>query len=330
MSPTAWSQRFDTPSDFLRAVQEELRDVPPPPPPGEPATAEFLQITRERAARLGVQKELVTDRTKGHARVLADLYGAILQSSSISEAVAAQTAVGLLDTPVPDAFVVRNNGMHAVLISGGMMTMLHKCSKLTVAAADPARVVSCNRCPATELTKEKLLGFKVEHLAHVREFGVPMGAMVQLREDAASVASLQLSLSELFIIAHELGHIINGDLDDGSAFSMAGQGGWIERFEENEDHAREYRADLTGLRICETVLPVVLPGVTLTTLILASIVLFDDLYLLAGGPSSSHPDPLTRAVHLVEKTLGDDAARLVESSYDDPSALFRLMETLRS
>ncbi|MCA9701666.1 MAG: hypothetical protein KC431_29365, partial [Myxococcales bacterium] len=179
-----------------------------------------------------------------------------------------------------------------------------------------------------------LIAYKNELIERQRTHNIPQGAMVHLTPKAAAQAAVQLMLRELFIICHEIGHLINGDLEEPGSFSMIPSVPGAYEYVENIDHEKEYRADLAGFEIARLAMDELFSGGTTARadyLLLASTVgLFDELYMLAGGPSSTHPDPLDRAVHLTRQVLGEQAANDLVASYSDPKLLDKVFELSRA
>lgn len=329
MTSGTFNGPFDSPAAFVRAVEEALR---PPSTPPILADENFVAISRTRAASVSIPENLFTDPFAGHRATLASLWSALVSAAPKYTAhdLGARVGLGLLEYNTAEAFITKSGDSHfAIMISSGMMTLLHKCSKFTVAAIDPASVIFCNRVDPRSLTRQDLIDYKLELIAEQREHDAPRGAMIQLKDASTIFAAKQLCLAELFIVAHELGHYYNGDLEEDSRFSAIGHHGGTGRFRENEEHVLEHRADVTGFRLAAAALPAFLAGATKSDLLFATIVLFNDLYLLAGGPTSSHPDPLDRSVYLMREVEGARSAKLLEDSYTDPGKLLRLVKKVR-
>ena len=231
-------------------------------------------------------------------------------------------ALGMLDTgEANDAIYKSQDGKYAILLNTGLMLLLNKFSKLIIAWNDPRLVTYCNRKPAKDLTVTELRGYLPELIETYKQHGVPYGARLKLQSSVAGRQSSLLHLSELFIVCHELGHFLNGDLEDEANFcAVEGKPG-LKRFEENKDHAIEYAADATGFGLLKDVLKILPNGSTPQNGLLAIINLFNLFYLLTDGDSHSHPNPRSRSVNIGRTYFGEEFADKLQKSYDDPTLL---------
>lgn len=290
----------------------------------------FIKITEERKARFSAGLSPDEAPRWALASVITSIRDAILASTppDVTDRISRNVAFGTLNTGDPVAFITKSrDDKVAIVIGESFMVLLHKCEKLTTAALDPGQVIYCNRKAPETLTRHELIEYKLELIENQHTHGAPRGVMIQLSDRAMEFTSRQLHLVETLVVCHEVGHLLNGDLDDDQSFSLINGRGWMRKYEENKDHRREYRADETGFNLA-------IKAVGAKTLaekkmlLLAAIGLFDHMYLLVGGASSSHPDPLDRAVHLTLRVFGKKAARAVQQSYRDGRKLLALFSGL--
>src|SRR5262249_11668487 len=146
----------------------------------------------------------------------------------------------------------------------------------------------------------------IELVEIYRRHGAPYGPMIKLSDRASAEHSFLLNLAERFILCHELGHYLNGDLSDQSSYSALPNDIEGQRYQENRDHEIEYGADITGfnlyLRSLESkgLNP---SSIELIKPILASFNLF---FAISGGPSLSHPHPYDRVRKIVYHHYGPE------------------------
>ncbi|QDV73641.1 hypothetical protein [Botrimarina mediterranea] len=145
--------------------------------------------------------------------------------------------------------------------------------------------------------------------------------MLKLHPSVAGRQSALLHLAELFIVCHELGHFLNGDLENETRFCAVDGNPWLQRFEENQDHAIEYAADATGFGLLQEVLTTLPTAYTPQNALQSVIIVFNLFYLLTEGESHSHPNPRSRSVNIARKYFGEEFADTVQKSYDDPELL---------
>ncbi len=86
------------------------------------------------------------------------------------------------------------------------------------------------------------------------------------RVEPQKYVHLHYILGELFVVAHELGHFLNGDFEDAQCFRALNPSGGMAGIFVNKNHEREYKADefafatlLLILRKMNPNLPAVLP-----------------------------------------------------------------------
>jgi hypothetical protein len=313
-------QSFATPDDFLA----HLRAVYANPASGDLPDEELLTRTQNDLRALHPQFTYTPDQLKGMTlvgeRLKAEVFGSL--PFDINARILSNIALGVLDTGEANAAIYKSRDeKYAILLNNGLMLLLNKFFKLIIAWENPALVTYCNRKPADELTSEELHSYLPELVETYKQYGAPHGAMLKLDRSVTGRQSALLHLSELFIICHELGHFLNGDLEDDTHFSAVAGRSWLRKFQENKDHAIEYAADATGFRLLEILLKTIPGNFTSLNGLQAVISLFNLFFLLTQGESSSHPNPRSRSVKIARQFFGTDFGNTLERSYDDPELL---------
>jgi hypothetical protein len=124
-----------------------------------------------------------------------------------------------------------------------------------------------------------------------------------------------LYVSELFVLGHELGHIINGDVSDEKNYNLQDNRQMIGK--SALEHEKEFNADLVGFKLVLSVLEDKMAEID--NLVLMSIIssLFDFMSYLGATSSYSHPDPLIRNLRLIEQVYGVDEAKFMLFVYKE-------------
>jgi hypothetical protein len=285
--------------EMIERTRADLRDANP----DAPFTPEGLR-----------DMKLVGERLK------SEVYGSL--APDIAARVLPNVVLGVLDTGEANAAIYKSHdAKYAILLNTGLLLLLNKFAKLIVAWQDTSVVAYCNRKPAAELTLDELQSYLPELVATYKQYGAPYGALLKLNPSAIGRQSTLLHLSELFVVCHELGHFLNGDLENEELFCAVDGKPELRRFEENRDHAIEYAADATGFALLQDVLKPTTEGFRPEYGLLGIINLFNLFYLLTEGESLSHPNPRARTVRLARHFFGDTFAKTLEDSFADPQLL---------
>ncbi|MBA4020283.1 MAG: hypothetical protein C0483_24240 [Pirellula sp.] len=313
-------QSFSTPEDFLSQLQTEYAESALEGAPD----SEFMARTQADLNALDNTVTYTAEQLRSMAVVGAQLkehvYGSL--AADMAARIVPNIAVGILDTGEANAAIFKSpDGKYAILLNNGLLLLLNKFVKLMIAWEDPGRVIYCNRKPAEELTVGELREFLPELVETYKQYGAPHGAMLKLAPYVVGRQSSLLHLMELFIVCHELGHFLNGDLDNESDFCVVEDRPWLRKFEENKDHAIEYAADATGFQLLQTVLQAIPGNFSPLNGLQAIILLFNLFFLLTEDESPSHPNPRTRSVRIARQFFGESFADALESSYENPELL---------
>ena len=313
---------FATPSEFL----EHVRSAYAVPRAHATPDREMLRLTHASLEELGLPPPDPANPYDTVIRDLTDQVAAGFQSRCGVD-VSQSCGIGALDHPSVNARCFRSRHAHyAIVLHHGLMTLLHKHSKLLTAAVMPSKVVYCNRKDPRLLTSEELVSWSAELGPIYRAIGETKGAMVKLAPEASVIAGTMLTLGEAFVLGHEIGHMVSGHLDDPSRFVPDETLPWLEFFAENALHEDEFEADAHGFEAMRdysesTSMSVVLGAVVSTFAVLSLIG--------AGEPSRTHPSAMDRIHRLVERHFSAETARLVHRwiDQDDREAAIAALTT---
>lgn len=315
--------KFETPIDYLYYVQKMYSKSYP----RGTASSEFEMLTRQQASNMNI--EIVDDtRQEGLHHVIEGITKKVFSSidNKISKDIIQNIAIGLLPTGKANAFIIKSEDeKYAVVISSGLMLLLHKYFKLVRAYSSPKDIIFCNRKDASLLEKKDINVYILNLIKNYCEFNVPYGTMIKLSDDANFEHSILLALSEIFILCHELGHYLNGDLSNlNNYLPLENEIGSV--YIENKDHEIEYCADVTGYKLYQKCLERMgFHGSPLDALkpILAT---FNLLFAIGGGESKTHPHPYDRAVNIVNKCYSNNLANSLREALLDPDLLPNLLK----
>ncbi len=311
---------FTSPDDFLKYVQQHFGHTMSP---GEP-DPEFLRRVEQHSREEGLDPGELQRR--GLDLALAELQKKILNGvpKAAGENISKNVAIGTLDIGTVNARILRSpHSQFTIVVHRGLMLLLHKFAKGILAWHSPADVAYCNRKPADRLTRDDLRGYTFELIENCQKHGAPYGALLLLKPEVQSRQAGIVYHTELFVLCHELGHFLNGDLEDDQGFVEFQGETWMKQFVENRSHQQEYSADETAFRLMQAVLRHSSQAESLR--LLPAIVLLFNLFCMLGGVESAfHPHPLERSRNLIETFFGHERARMFEESYSDPRQLHSL------
>ena len=207
------------------------------------------------------------------------------------------------------------------------MLLMHKFIKLAAAAIEPTAVIYCNRGEPSQFDKAAYLGMIDELLAHYAETGIPLGPRLKFDSgsQAAISASSNLNAVELFVLSHEVGHFINGDLADLNRFAKWSLGEGIGLFRNERLHDCEFAADKFAFEHLMRIMCSKTPELpALSVLCSAAMLTFNLLRGISNQESYSHPAPSVRLVALTKTFFGEAASDLMQRSFAKPALLYEL------
>jgi|GEM_PF-1244764 len=326
---------FESPDDFLEYLKVRLSD----PVPNGQRDSVFDTITRTELEDLQVNglSAMVRDPERlqqakalsSHLIIEGLLSRVILPSlnSSTRSTIEGSIAVGSLDCREVNAIItVSNDSKYAILINTGLMLFLNKYYKLVFAEVNPKYVVYCDRGSPDMLGSSDYKSYRSELVHNYVKHKLPKGALVKLESSITARSGIALVVSEVFVICHELGHFLNGDLEDGGNLTPFLPDGSAMTLGENLAHAKEFSADHTGFDLLRQVAVKLFRDKPLDIqLLLAVGCLFDALIEIGQSESNSHPDPIDRVSNLAQRFFGLGVARTIRESYYSNSALEQLV-----
>jgi hypothetical protein len=239
------TSKLQTPAEYLGEVRSAYAALTYDDQPDET----LLELTKRDLEKLGTELPRPGDGYDAPVGAIAEeIETACIQLWSVN--LSERCSIGPLEHPSVNARCFRSpEGIYALVIHHGLMNILHKSTKLIVAARDPTQVVYCNRKPPEELTSDELLEWADELGMNYLSTGATRGAMLKLSNEAMHAVGVILHLAETFVLGHEAGHFLAGHLEDERRFVADEYVPWLEVFGENERHEDEFEADTYGFEI---------------------------------------------------------------------------------
>jgi hypothetical protein len=267
-----------------------------------------------------------------HSRIVADLWNDLRGALPEEFWDGLPMAVGELDNMEVNAFCSKSEeGYIAVVINSGLMTLLNKLSKITVAVTQPSAVKYCSRKLKKKRAKAMLQEIQREVCANYRQTREPLGPQMILYGQAHHVHATQLHVWEMFVLCHEIAHVLCGHLKDKHQMVSEVLDETTSLSNDSDAHRQETQADCTGLLLLKEYLAKtkasVFPANDDRQLIGFLITLFNHLFEIGASESASHPHPMIRLRNMMEFVYGERFARLVADSYRDLNLIALLFQS---
>lgn len=312
---------FLSPDEFLNAVRaaEEL------PYDGQMPDPEMMQIHQDQVKAVGVEGV-------NPAKFFDDLFAAQLKMiagvlpSGVRSEVLQRVAVGTLDHALVNAQITRSadGSFFAILINRALIVLANHYMKLVAAARHPGSVLYCERIPTAELLTADFAGMGTAMLKEYAQTGNPKGPQLKLGMTSEAMKELNTTIGvfHLFVLAHEIGHFVNGDLAALTNFNKCHWDGTTLVFAHNVSHAMEYKADEFAFETVLKVLAAQVPHMrALQAFYLSALPTFNFLRDISNRGCESHPKPSDRILNLTGKFFGADAAVLMAKSFSEVAAI---------
>jgi hypothetical protein len=320
--------RFDTPRDFLRHVKASEAD----PYPEQTPSPEYLALhlaEMEQVGFVGINPEAWFDDY--FPRLLIELANVV--EEPVSSTLNRHVTVGCLDHIDVNAFITRSDDgeWFAILFHRALLSLMTQHVKLVVAANHPSSVLYCNGVPPSTLSRADYIAMNVDMLKRYGATGEPHGIELKLaqKSEAATRVEFTLLLMNLFVLGHELGHYINGDLGNAAHFAKVKASSDAAVFSVNISHAMEFAADKVAFELLLRNLASKDPTFSARRVLdLAVTGFFDFLRDIDNRGSTTHPRPSDRLLAVVREFFGDAAADIMRKSFSDLSQIEEFRKTV--
>lgn len=124
----------------------------------------------------------------------------------------------------------------------------------------------------------------------------------------------------LFLLGHEVGHYINGDLNDQSHFVRCNWAPDASVFSANISHEMEFKADKVAFEVVLKSLAALQPDFPARRALDLSVTLFFNFVReISNSGSETHPRSSDRLLAVTHEFFGNDAASLMKKSFNDLS-----------
>lgn len=322
---------FSSPNDFMSHVQVVYKKSMVSIQSATP-NLEFQKISEDRIKEYGIEL-----RESGLFARACESYDLIVkvQWEALQEIFPARIvdefnnriAVGSLDNMFVNALCATSEkeGYIAIVINSGLMCILSTLSKMLIALNNPASIRYCNRASPSQITRKIIEKWISETCENYCATGKPIGPQIHLNDDAEILHGHQLFIWEMYILSHEVSHVLCNHLNNNKYLLKNSLPGMIDILSEDTFHEMEEEADFLGyLLLRERVQKATFQEnqeiATLRDdrgLVVALIELFDLFHMLGFSETSTHPHPLVRLVVVLAKIYGKPLAYNLIKSYDN-------------
>ena len=286
---------------------------------------QFSDIHAQELAKYGLREvdpeKWFDDHFKGLLHRVADTLPEATRSDLLDS-----VAVGCVDSRQVNACIIRGERgpCYAILVNRALLTMLNHHIKLIAAANYPSSVLHFDGYPTGALPAAVYTKVSTAILQRYGATGKPVGPELKLALDSPAMELVEEALIALhaFVLGHEVGHYINGDLDSEANFAESNDIPFGPVFGTNVSHTMEFAADrfafetvLRMLRMRDVNMP------ARRVLDLSVTLFFNFLREISNRGSESHPKPSDRILSVTREFFGGEAAHLMEASFNDLSAI---------
>lgn len=305
------------PSDFIAEIRQKYGQAYPDAVP----SAEYLQLHLAQTTELGALVDPVSFFEKYFAHEVSRL--ATLLRPSIAYALESQFAMGTLEQIEVNAFICRRGDeeVYAILVNRGFVLLLNHYVKLLTAVRMPEEVVFYQGISTKGLNRATYSQALRRLMDEYRQSGRVVGPELKLHLDGKARAWLEFELRQvfLFLLAHEIGHYVNGDLADKA--SLVNLDGWAgAKGLCCSKPEQEYQADVFAFEAVLRLAAQERPDLSVTPLFSQTVIrLFNVLRDISDRGSSTHPPASERMLALANEFLGEKARDLLKASFTDLS-----------
>jgi len=310
---------MSTPQDFLKKVKEYYRFIPELAVVTE-CSDEFTRLTKGEADSFeGELHEIAKNYSIENDDIILNLVKDVFPILNIEEKKKLKNvAFGkIINTTVNALCIKSNDGFnnYCIVLNQGLLMLFHKHAKLTYAAADPNAVIFCNRGDHTKINSSTYKKWSNELIGNYKRYNTPIGTIIKLSKRAGSNHSINISVQELFILCHELGHFYNCDLEDNFAIANLINTTWSV-VDDNKDHEIEYKADLTGFDLLVKAVKLKF-NLGKKYCLLQVAVVFDILAMINPNESNNHPAPIDRICNIIQYFFGESFVEPYLKTYSE-------------
>lgn len=305
---------FKTPEEFLYYLK---RRYAAPFPPGL-RDSRFDAITKSQLEEHGIKWNPGDNHIDLYDKIASGVFHEVVdcQDHNISFIINERVAVGVLETGLVNAFIAKGGeNLYAIVLNSGLMILLNKAIKLWVAGANPGTILYCSHKDPSRVDQRDITSMLRELFDNYLNSGIPRGPMIKLRKEAMGTYSIALHFAEAFVISHEIGHLLNGDLEEESLFVPLGGDEIISRYVEGRDHAKEYQADVKGYEILTRYADTKFPEIETNFRMFALSCVMDLIGAISNEPSETHPKAKYRVVNIARTFYDSEVAKYWEESY---------------
>jgi hypothetical protein len=239
-------------------------------------------------------------------------------------------AIGALEHADFNARCFRSHdGWYAIVINYGLFIYLNTYFKLQAAIRDPKVVVYCDRGIVKSLKAADYHNYFDHFVNEYRLHGFSSGPKIKLDGGTSVIHGLLLLTGELLVLGHELGHFLNGDLENEDTLRRDDRLLNGRMLVQDSHREMEARADITGYGIVREALKPRLPDYGRDAFIFGTLLdVMDAMYFVTLDRQTLHPTSIERAIRIAKHFYGEKIADLVAQSFEQPAVIKQVIAEL--
>ena len=241
---------YSTPTEFAAELFDRLREPVPSLSSVDHLDAGWNDIVETNFKKSIRAEKYSREQAQSYYPTIDRLWDDLLRGIDENQRQIFQKkiAIGVLDSGSVNAGIYRphNQDIYAIFLNLGLIQLWSLFSKLRESYLRPNYVTYCTRGDPQKLTKSDFKKFIDELLTNYTIDGYPNGVKVHLAKERNSAISWQIGTVELFVLCHEIGHFLNGDLQPVENFDALNAG---LKYRDGTSHAKEFEADKTGFAL---------------------------------------------------------------------------------
>jgi hypothetical protein len=234
---------YSTNEEFLEAIKEyERKEIIP-----GLFDKGFAEIVLERRKQFSLDNKS-DSLESGNDKILSYLRQDILDNLTQEDRLVVNSIpMGVIHTGEFNAiFASSGYGQEAILLSRGLMLLLHKVAKYLIAMVAPNSVTYCNRGNSSPKAIESYL---YESIEFYKENLETQGALIHLDLERQTYAGIMTNIWEFFILSHEVGHALESDENNESSNFIKWSKIPIIKIFALKNHSKELKADIFAAKL---------------------------------------------------------------------------------
>ena len=283
---------------------------------------EYLQ---KEAERLINNQSLILSQEPMYSKAIDDIYTEIFDAlpNKSQEILDKYVTVSASTNPSFEAAIHMSpcNKYFSIILNSALVDFFHKIGKIRQAIVEPESVVYYSLKPGEQVKSNEMIILEQAFIDYFAQFKKCEGPLIRLNFEANYQHIISLRIIEIFIVGHEIGHLMNGDFHN-NRFSDR-----ILSNIPNESFRSEHMADIIGFSILLQTLEnkKSLNNEQRIFVLLTIMTIFDTIDLMYPElnltNSTTHPHPRFRIFMISDYFFGHNFTDMLAESYRDLNIL---------